>query len=494
MTPMLSLAAVSAPAHLGADLLALSPVIVLFLAGMAVLLIEAVNRPKDKRVHLLTSMAALTAALALTVLVSSDASGSGFGGMVTFDLYGVFFNVAVLIACLLAVVVSPDYLARIGMPIGEYYALTLFAAVGMLLMNMANDLIMLFIALEIMSISFYILCGMKRSDPRSVESGFKYFILGAFSSAVLLYGVAFIYGATGSVNLEAIREAIRYGVDMHLLYGGLALVIVGFGFKIAAVPFHMWTPDVYQGAPTSVTGLMATGVKAASFAAFCRVLVVGFMDVKDEWVTVLWVLAALTIVVGNLAALVQDDLKRILAYSSVGHAGFLLMALVAVGDASQASGLLFYLLAYVFMSLGAFAVLTLFSFEGKDLTDVRGLSGLASERPWIAAGLSLCLLSLAGIPPTMGFVAKFYVFSAAVSAGYTGLAIIGAIGGALGVYYYLRPIVLMYMSTDASPVPIERSPTVNGVLGLACAAVLLFGLLPDLIVPLAKAGLASLGG
>ncbi len=279
-----------------------------------------------------------------------------------------------------------------------------------------------------------------------------------------------------------------------MLYGGMGLIMVGFAFKVAAVPFHMWTPDVYQGAPTSVTGLMATGVKAASFAAFARVMVMAFADVKDEWVGVLWVLAALTIVIGNLAALVQDDLKRILAYSSIGHAGFLLMALVAMGDAGQASGLLFYLLAYVFMSLGAFAVLTLFSFEGQDVTDVRGLTGLAGERPWIAAGLSLCLLSLAGIPPTMGFVAKFYVFGAAVSAGYTGLAVIGAIGGAIGVYVYLRPIVLMTMSGDGDPVPIERSPTVNGVLGLACAAVLLFGLLPDLIVPLAKAGLASLGG
>ncbi len=494
MTPMLSLAAVSVPAHLGADLLALSPVVVLFLSAMIVLIVEAVHRPQDKRVHLITTMAAIAGALALTVLVTADAVGSGFGGMVSFDQYAVFFNVAVLIASLLAVVVSPDYLARIGVPIGEYYALTLFAAVGMLLMNMASDLVMLFIALEIMSISFYILCSIKRSDPRSIESGFKYFILGAFSSAILLYGIAFIYGATGTVNLDGIRAAIAQGVDPHLLYAGLALVIVGFCFKIAAVPFHMWTPDVYQGAPTSITGLMATGVKVASFAAFGRVLVVGFLDVKDEWVGVLWVVAALTILVGNLAALVQDDLKRILAYSSIGHAGFLLMALVAVGDASQASGLLFYLLAYVFMSMGAFAVLTLFSFEGQDVTDVRGLTGLSRERPWIAAGLSLCLLSLAGIPPTMGFVAKFYVFSAAVSAGYTGLAVIGALGGALGVYYYLRPIVLMYMTPDGEPVPIERSPTVNGVLGLACAAVLLFGVLPDLIVPLAKAGLASLGG
>jgi NADH-quinone oxidoreductase subunit N len=491
---MLSVAAVAAPLNLGADLLALSPVLVLFAGAMIVLLVEAIQSPQDKRIHLVITMGSIAAALALTVLVQADGPKSGFAGMVAYDQYGVFFNVVVLLASLLAVVVSPDYLARIGVAIGEYYALSLFAAMGMVLMNMASNLIMLFIALEIMSISFYILCGMKRSDPKSVESGFKYFILGAFSSAILLYGIAFVYGATGTVNLAGIREGIANGADPSLLFAGLGLLIVGFGFKVGAVPFHMWTPDVYQGAPTSVTGMMATGVKAASFAAFGRVLVVGFMDVKDEWVGVLWVLAAATIMVGNVAALVQDDLKRMLAYSAVGHAGFLLMALVGIGDSAQASGLLFYLLAYVFMSMGAFAVLTLFSFEGQDLTDIKGLTGLASEHPWIAAGLSVCLLSLAGIPPTMGFVAKFYVFSAAISAGYVGLAVVGAIGGAIGVFYYLRPIVTMYMKSDVQPVPIEPTPTVNGVLGLAVAAVLVFGLLPNLIVPLAKAGLASLGG
>ncbi len=494
MTPLLSVAALSAPVGLSQDLLAVSPSLVLFIAAMIVLLVEATQRPEDKRLHLLTAMTAVAGALALTVLVQVEGGSTGFAGMLAYDAYGVFFNVAVLIATLLAVVISPDYLRRLGLPIGEYYALALFAAMGMTLMNMANDLVMMFVAIEIMSISFYILCGMKRSDPDSVESGFKYFILGAFSSAILLYGIAFVYGATGSVQLHEIRAAIEAGAHGGLLLAGLGMLMVGLGFKVAAVPFHMWTPDVYQGAPTSITGFMATGVKAASFAAFGRVLLVGFIGLKAEWVGLIWVFAALTMVVGNVAALVQDDLKRMLAYSSIGHGGFLLMAMVALGDAPQTSGLLFYLLAYVFMSIGAFAVLTLFTFEGRDLTDIKGLSGLADEHPWIAAGLSLCLLSLAGIPPTMGFVAKFYVFAAAINAGFIGLAVIGALAGAVGVYYYLRPIVVMYMSTDGEPLPIENSPTVNGVLGLACAAVLLFGILPNLLVPLTKVGIASLGG
>lgn len=488
------------PETLAADLVLFSPALVVFAAAIVVMLWEAMARPQDKRVLMGFTVAAMLVSLGLAVTMHTPAPTPGFGGLVRFDDWSIFFNVVFLTSGVLSVLLSHDYLERIGVRIGEYYSLALFGVFGMMLMGMGADLMLLFVALEVMSISFYVLSAIKRGDPRSVESGFKYFIMGSVASGILLYGVSFLYGATGSTSLEGIRAAVQAGAHGPLLAVGVTFVLVGFCFKVAAVPFHMWTPDVYEGAPSSVTAFMATGVKAASFAAFGRVLFVGFLGLKEDWSLALALVAGATMLVGNIAALVQPDLKRMLAYSSIAHAGYLMMALVAVdgagvGGNAQVSGLLFYLLAYTFMNLGAFAVITLMAGDGQDHTRLSNLAGLAKRHPWLAAGLSLCLLSLAGIPPTMGFVGKFYLFAAAVRGDQVALAVVGALSGAIGVYYYLRPIVVMYMhDEEGEPMQLQASPAAAGALAVASLALLVFGLFPGQVLAMAREGVAALGG
>jgi NADH-quinone oxidoreductase subunit N len=350
-----------------------------------------------------------------------------------------------------------------------------------------------------MSIAIYALCAIKRSDERAVESGFKYFILGAFSSGILLYGVAFVFGAAGSTSLPAIAHFLAANADKSVyLTVGVGLVFVGFGFKVASVPFHMWAPDVYQGAPTAVTALMASGVKAASFAAFGRLVIGTLGDNAGDWSGALWWMAAATMLVGNLGALVQNDLKRMFAYSSIAHAGYLLMALSSVGEAGATANtgigsLPFYMLSYTFMNAGAFAVLSLMTDkDGNDATDISRLAGLGKSHPWLAAGLSLCLVSLAGLPPTMGFIGKFYLFASAVGAGEVGLAMVGAVGAAAGVYYYLRPMVYMYMK-EGHP---ELATDGRARLALAVTTVLLlgFGLMPGPVLDWADASVRAVIG
>ncbi len=484
------------PVGLASDLLRMTPLLAVFAGAMAVMLIEAVVRPTDRWFQAGISGITLMFALGLLVLGPSTGTATAFSGMLRFDAYGTFFNVLLCSGALVVVLLSPDYLQRIGVRVGEYYALLLFALLGMMLLALGNDLMLMFVAVEIMSIAVYVLAAIKRDDSRSVESGFKYFILGAFSSALLLYGIALVYGATGTTSLDGVQAFVATGEPGALLYTGMGLLLVGFGFKVGAVPFHMWTPDVYQGAPVTVTAFMASGVKAASFAAFGRVLLVGFLGSSTEWVCPLWILCALTMLLGNVAALVQTDLKRILAYSSIGHAGFALMALVAAdgsGTTEPASALLFYLVAYTIMTLGAFAVLGLMGSEGGDATELSDLAGLAERHPYLAASLALSLLSLAGIPPTVGFVGKFQLFMVAVHEGFVGLAVIGAISGAVGVYYYLRPIVLMYMHpSEGSALEVGRAARV--VLSLVAVAILAFGLLPSALLPFCRVAAASLGG
>lgn len=499
MSPLIAEQGVSIPEHLSADLMGISPALLVFAAALFIVVWEAIVRPADRRIYRSIGLATVTLALGLTFGVQAKAHGAAFSGMVRFDDYGVLFNAIFLVSAGLTLAISHDYLEQVKVRVGEYYGLALFSLFGMMMMGIANDLILLFVALEVMSLGFYVMSALRRDHQASVESGFKYFIMGAFASGLLLYGISLLFGATGTTTIDGIRDAVAAGNHGALLLTGMGLVMAGFSFKVAAVPFHMWAPDVYQGAPTPVTGYMATGVKAASFAAFGRVMFVAFLGLKEEWAIPLWLVAAATMLLGNLAALAQRDLKRMLAYSSIAHAGYVLMGVVAVDghavDANgQVSGILFYLFSYTFMTLGTFAVLSLMVKDGEEHTDLSSIRNLGKTHPWMAAGLTLCLLSLAGIPPTMGFVGKFYLFAAAVRGGYTSLAVIGAISGAVGVYYYLRPIVLMYMQDDEESFTLRPGPAVAGVLAISGIALLFLGLHPGDLLELCRAGVASLAG
>ena len=473
----------------------------LLLAGMGVVMMvmAAVLRPMPRTLSWGVACGTVALSLGLVARSAGEPASDAFAGMLRIDAYGHFFACAALLGGLFALLVSDGYMDRIGVRVGEFYSLVLFALCGMLGMAYSSDLMMAFIALEVMSIAVYTLCAIKRADDRAFESAFKYFILGAFSSGILLYGVAMIYGATGTTSLTGIAHFLAAGhgdVPRLLLLGG-ALLLVGFGFKVASVPFHMWAPDVYQGAPTAVTALMATGVKAASFAAFGRVVIGTFGEDASHWAGGLWGMAALTMLVGNIGALVQDDLKRMFAYSSIAHAGYLLMALSSVttaGETHPALGsLAFYILAYTFMNAGAFAVLSqMTDAHGADATHIDRLSGLGKKHPMVALGLSICLISLAGLPPTMGFVGKFYLFSAAVGAGQLGLAVVGAIGAAAGVYYYLRPMIYMYMR-EGEP-ELASDGRARLALAITTALLLAFGLMPGPVIEWADASVRSVLG
>jgi len=481
-----------------ADVWHTAPSLVLFVFAMIVMLAGAMARPAK-----LTGLWALTlvglglSGLAAVALYAAGPEAYDIQGMLRVDRFGLFFQLIAVTSGILATLMSEDYLERLNVRVGEYYALVLFGVMGMGLMGAATDLMMVFIALEVMSISMYILCAMNRNHAPSVESGFKYFILGAFSSALMLYGISMVYGATGHTDFTGIVHSLAGDETRQgLLSIGGALLLVGFGFKVASVPFHFWAPDVYQGAPTSVSALMSSGVKSASFAALARLLIGVFGAHSVTWAGGLWWMAAATMVVGNVGALVQRDMKRMLAYSSIAHAGYLLMALSSVaagGEHSTAlSSILFYLVAYTFMNAGAFAVLCTFTKDGADTTNLDDLAGLGKEHPLLAGSLSICLLSLAGIPPTMGFVGKFYLFTAAVQSGEVSLAMIGALAAATGVYYYLRPMVYMYMREGHPKVHITTIALAG--IGLSVTATLLLGVLPSTVLTWAADSLATILG
>jgi NADH-quinone oxidoreductase subunit N len=461
------------------NFLPLAPVLMTAVTVLLLMLNDLVVPAREKNWLAVLGLVGLGAA-GYTIIRLWNQNGSAFNEGVVADNYGLFLSLVILIAAGLAILLSLDFLHARELESGEYLALLAAAATGMVLMALANDLIIIFLALEILSLSLYLLSAFWKRNTKSLEAGIKYFILGAFSSAFFLYGIAFIYGATGATNLAKIAAAVGQpdaGTNTLLLIGA-GLLIVGFGFKVALVPFHWWTPDVYEGAPTPVTAFMSVATKTAAFAAFFRAFLTALPVEAWDWRLVLAALAVVTMSAGNIAALVQTNIKRMLAYSSIAHAGYILIALVAGGNEGT-SAALFYLLAYTMMNLGAFGAVIALAEGERERVNLSDLAGVAAQRPLVAAALAICLLSLAGFPPFAGFVGKFFIFSAAVANGWTWLAIVGVVNSLISVYFYLGPVARMYMSAPAEGWGSAKTPAWVGLaVAITVIGTLALGLLP----------------
>ena len=474
------------------DLIAIVPMLCVTLAGLACMTAEAFRSPGERWPIGLFGMIGLAGA-ALSSALLWNRNSEGFGVIVA-DNFGLFVTIVLVVVGVLTIMFSSQVITRDGISAGEYYSLTLFSIVGMIMMATANDLLVIFIALEILSLAVYVLTGIRRESLASTEAAFKYFLLGAFSSAFFLYGIAFTYGVTGSTRLGVVGSTLSAqamsGSPMVLI--ALGLLLVGFAFKISAVPFHMWTPDAYEGAPAIVTGFMSTGVKAAAFAAFARVFLSSFEPFKDNWTPLVAALAAATMILGTVVGVAQSNLKRMLAYSSIAHGGYLLVGLVAANQVGKAA-ILFYLLAYSVTNLAAFGVIAMLGNRDRANDDLRDYAGLWHSRPALAALMTVCLLSLGGLPPTVGFIGKWYIFSAAVSAGYYGLAVIGVLTSVISVFFYLRVVVMMYMSDREAAV---APPRVGGwgiaALTVAIVAIFYLGILPTRVLDLAAESIATI--
>jgi NADH-quinone oxidoreductase subunit N len=462
------------------------------LAALAVMGAEAFRaRGENMPLGGLGIVGLVGAAVASVLLWNRNATSFG---VIVADNFGLFVTIVLLIVGVLTIMFSSQVVKRDAIPKGDYYALVLFSMTGMIMMATANDLLVIFIGLEILSIAVYVLTGIRRDDPKAIEAAFKYFLLGAFSSAFFLYGIAFTYGLAGSTRLDRVGAflAAQSMSDNPLILIALGLLLVGFAFKISAVPFHMWTPDAYEGAPAVVTGFMSTGVKAAAFAAFVRVFLSAFEPFSGEWVPVVWVLAVATMVLGTVVGVAQSNVKRMLAYSSIAHGGYLLVGLVAANQIGKAA-ILFYLLAYAVTNVAAFGVIALLGSRTAPNDELRDFAGLWHTRPALAALMTVCLLSLGGLPPTAGFIGKWYIFSAAVSAGYYGLAIIGVLTSVVSVFFYLRVVVMMYMSDRPSAIAAPQVSTV-GMAALVASIVAIFylGILPAPVLNFAAESIATI--
>ena len=460
-------------------------------AAMLVMLADAFMRGTERDGLAALGILGLLAAGASAIVLWGTEPG-GFQNTLRADRYALFFTLLVCASTLLVVLMSVDYLRDQPLPAGEFHALVLLSTCGMVFLAAANDLIVLFLALEIMSVAVYVLAGLLRREVRSTEAALKYFLLGAFATGFLLYGIAFLYGATGSTRLDLIEATVaRQGLTAWTLLG-MAFLLVGFGFKVALIPFHVWTPDVYEGAPTAVTAFRAVGVKAAAFAAFARVFAGALGGLSASWTGLLWLLAALTMTIGNVTAVRQRSVKRMLAYSSIAHAGYALIGLVAATRDGGAA-LLFYLAVYSFMTLGAFGVLMALGRRGEPNESLDDWAGVGFRHPALGLSMAVFMLSLAGMPPTAGFTGKFYLFSAAIDAGYVGLAIIGALNSLVSVYYDLGVLVSMYMADGTRTIVAPSSrPYLLATILLTVAATLAIGVMPGASMELARSAFASL--
>lgn len=483
------------------NLSAICPEIVIMVFALIILLLQSFLPIKSKGYFAYVCFTGILLASVLVIYLPSAFDmqfvESSFSGMWVVDNYSRFFKLIFLLGSGLTTLISVNYVANEKIQHGEFFSLILFATLGMMIMASGADLVVIFLGLELMSISLYVLCGCTRNRTISNESALKYFLLGSFATGFLLYGIALLYGATGTTSLKGLSEIVsKTGSQGHIEIMGMALLVIGFGFKIASVPFHMWTPDVYQGAPSPITAFMSAGPKAAAFAAFARVFVMALPSLQGEWVGLVWILAVLTMTVGNIIALVQENIKRMLAYSSIAHTGYILVAFLSAGELGIAS-ILYYLLAYTLMNIGAFALITVLAGKGEERITVQDYSGIGYKNPVAAIAMSLFLFSLAGIPPTAGFMGKFYIFSAAIKEGYLGLAIIGVINSVISVYYYLRVTVAMYMkvpeTTTESQFPaIVFSPALILAIIISAYGVLRLGLFPSDYIAIVKQSFLAL--
>ncbi len=463
---------------------AIIPILIIVLSGAAAMLAEAFRQPGERMpISGLGLIGLVGAGFASYFLWDTDAHSFG---VVRADNFALFINIILCIIGVLTMVFSHDVVEREDIPAGEYYALTLFAISGMMLMAAATDLLVIFLALEVLSLAVYVLTGIRRASAAGSEAAFKYFLLGSFSSAFFLYGIAFAFAIAGSTRLDQVATAMASSTHSTLAMLAVGLLAVGFAFKVSAVPFHMWTPDAYEGAPTIVTAFMSTGVKAAAFAAFVRVFLSTLQPLEGQWVPVLSVIAGATMIVGTVVGVLQSNIKRMLAYSSIAHAGYLLLGIVAASEDGKAA-VLFYLLAYAVANLGALGIVALLGTADRPHDELRDFAGLWRTRPGLAGLMTVFLLSLGGFPPTAGFIGKWYIFAAAVQERFYWLAIIGVLSSVVSVFFYLRIVVMMYMTEEAAA-PARPRVSTAALAGLAVAMIATFylGVLPTQVLDYAR--------
>ena len=457
----------------------LMPELIIVLTFILVVIFDLFNSLQKTLTAWITIIGSAIALYVSINMLQIGTEGTEFSNMIQVDKYSLFFNVIFLVSTILVVLISTNYLGRQDRRQGEYYLLVLLATLGMMLMASGNELIVVFLGLELMSLSLYVLAGYFQGSMASSEAGMKYLLLGAFASGFFLYGIALIYGGAGTTSIPEIASALTVNAKSPLLLSGMFLLVVGFGFKVALVPFHQWAPDVYEGAPTSIAAFISAGPKAAGFAAFLRIFMDALQTLQSEWIILITILAALTMTVGNLVAIAQRNIKRMLAYSSIAHAGYVLVGLAAANK-DGISGAMFYLFVYCVMNIGAFGAVILAKTEDGESLMISDYAGLGFKKPLLALFMTIMLLSLAGFPPTAGFVGKFYIFRSAVESGQIWLVIIGAINTAISAFYYLRVVVAMYMREPEADLDFLAYPRLLIVaLTLAAIGVILIGILPS---------------
>lgn len=474
------------PVH---ELIFITPEIILCCFGFLVLLLEAFLKKRSPSLFGVLTLIGTASAL-IFVLELFEFNIEILSGLYLIDRLGSVLKGLFLIILLLVTLMSLRYVEREEITQGEYYSLLLFSTFGMMVMVSSRNLLTIFVGLELMSLSIYILCGLMRDNLKAAEASLKYFLLGAFASAFFAYGIALLYGSTGSIDIRGYSEALLRGHNSTILMLGVALLTVGFAFKIALVPFHMWTPDVYEGAPTSITAFMAAGVKSAAFVTFLRVFYAAFLPLIKDWGDILWLIAVITMSYANLTALVQDNIKRMLAYSSIAHAGYILVAFVT-GEKLLSSSIIYYLMAYTFMNIGAFTCVALMGRKGEENLGIDSYAGLSGRHPFVSLCLTIFLLSLTGVPPLAGFMGKFYVFSSAIRAGYIWLAIIGVLNSVVAAYYYLRVIMYMYFKEPVKEIGDIDLSSPYILVSLICIFFLLYmGIYPRPFIMLANSAVS----